>query len=76
MKVKDAIIELQKQDPEAEVGMFVPNGTVLGDDYFRRRMEIDIGYIEKDPENQDWSGCRIRSFKTQKAIFKVVYIKR
>ena len=42
MKVKDAIIELQKQDPEAEVGMFVPNGTVLGDDYFRRRMEIDI----------------------------------
>lgn len=76
MKVKDAIAALQKQDPEAEIGRFIPDGTILGDDYFSRRMEIGTGYIEKDPENQNWSGCRIRSVKTQKATVKVVYFKR
>lgn len=76
MKVKDAIAELQKQDPEAEMGMFVESQTDYGKDQFRRRIEIATGYIEKDPELQDWSGCRIRSFKTQTAIFKVVYFKR
>lgn len=76
MKVKDAIIELQKQDPEAEVGMFVESQTDYGRDQFRRRIEIATGYIEKDPEFEDWSVSRIRSFKTEKATFKVVYLKR
>lgn len=76
MKVKDAIAELQKQDPEAEIGMFVESQTDYGRDQFRRRMEIATGYIEKDPKSEDWSGCRIRSFKTEKATFKVVYFKK
>jgi hypothetical protein len=76
MKIKDAILELQKQDPEAEMGMFIESQTDYGHDRFNRRMEIATGYIEKDPELQDWSGCRIRRFKTQAASFKVVYFKR
>jgi len=76
MKVKDAIAELQKQDPESEMGMFIESQTDYGQDRFNRRMEIATGYIEKDPELQNWSGCRIRSFKTQTVTFKVVYFKR
>lgn len=45
-------------------------------DQFRRRIEIATGYIEKDPESKDWSVSRIRSFKTEKATFKVVCFKK
>jgi hypothetical protein len=76
MKVKDAIAELQKQDPEAEMGRFVESFYHNEPDRFRRRMEIGTGYIEKDPESKDWSGCKIQPFKTQTATFKVVYFKR
>ena len=76
MKVKDAIAALQKQDPEAEMGMFFESQTDYGRDQFRRRMDIATGYIEKDPEAEDWSVSRIRSFKTEKATFKVVYFKK
>ena len=76
MKIRDVIVELQRQDPNAEFGFIVEGGGVLGDDYFNRGLSIVSGFIEKDPELNDWSGTRIRKHRTKAASFEVFAVKK
>ena len=76
MKIRDVIVELQRQDPNAEFGFIVEGGGVLGDDYFNRGLSIVSGFIEKDPKSNAWSGTRIRKHQTKAASFEVFAFKR